>query len=94
MIVEPSYVGGVSDVAAIAALLFGNLVVACGVMVAPGMLDDLARDLQVSIPTAGQLLHDKQLYENMNRTIADMRGLIAEIKKDPKKYLNVKVSIF
>ena len=30
----------------------------------------------------------------MNGTVSEMRALIAEIKKDPKKYLNVKVSIF
>lgn len=41
---------------AAAALLFGNFVVAVGVMVVPGMLDHLARDLQVSVPKAGQLL--------------------------------------
>ena len=44
--------------------------------------------------TAGQLLKDKQLYENMNGAVADLRGLVDAIKKDPKKYLNVKVSIF
>lgn len=44
--------------------------------------------------TVGQLLKDKQLYENMNDAVGDFRALIAEIKKDPKKYLNVKVSIF
>ena len=38
------------------ALMFGNFVVACGVLVVPGMLDKLAQDLQVSVPTAGQLL--------------------------------------
>lgn len=38
------------------ALMFGNFVVACGVMVMPGMLDRLAQDLHVSVPTAGQLL--------------------------------------
>lgn len=37
-------------------LLFGNFVVACAVMVVPGMLDRLAEDLGVSVPTAGQLL--------------------------------------
>ena len=42
----------------------------------------------------GLLLRDKQLYENMNQTVSEMKSLIAEIKKDPKKYLNVKVSIF
>ena len=38
------------------ALMFGNFVVACGVLVVPGMLDRLATDLQVSVPAAGQLL--------------------------------------
>jgi phospholipid/cholesterol/gamma-HCH transport system substrate-binding protein len=44
--------------------------------------------------TAGQLLHDKQLYDNMNAAANELRGLIADIRKDPKKYLNVRVSIF
>jgi len=44
--------------------------------------------------TAGQLLQDRQLYENMNGAASELRGLIAEIKKDPRKYLNVKVSLF
>ena len=44
--------------------------------------------------TAGQLLKDKQLYENMNGVVVDLRTLVDAIKKDPKKYLNVKVSIF
>lgn len=44
--------------------------------------------------TAGQLLKDKQLYENMNGVVTDMRALLTAIQKDPKKYLNVKVSIF
>jgi phospholipid/cholesterol/gamma-HCH transport system substrate-binding protein len=57
-------------------------------------LDTVLQDLNSGQGTAGQLLHDKQLYENMNHTVAEMRALIAEIRKDPKKYLNVKVSIF
>lgn len=57
-------------------------------------LDTVLQNLNDGQGTAGQLLHDKQLYENMNQTITEMRALLAEIKKDPKKYLNVKVSIF
>ena len=44
--------------------------------------------------TAGQLLKDKQLYENMNGAVTDLRTLVADIRKDPKKFLNLKVSIF
>ena len=31
--------------------------------------------------TAGQLLKDKQLYENMNGAVTDLRALMAEIKR-------------
>ena len=57
-------------------------------------LDTVLQNLNNGEGTAGQLLHDKQLYENMNQTVSEIRALIAEIRKDPKKYLNVKVSIF
>ena len=57
-------------------------------------LDTVLQELNDGKGTAGQLLHDKQLYENMNGTVSEMKALIAEIKKDPKKYLNVKVSIW
>ena len=57
-------------------------------------LDTLTANLNAGEGTAGLLLRDKQLYENMNQTVGELRGLITEIRKDPKKYLNVKVSIF
>jgi phospholipid/cholesterol/gamma-HCH transport system substrate-binding protein len=57
-------------------------------------LDDLISRLNEGQGTLGQLLKDRQLYENMNKTVDDLRTLIAAIKQDPKKYLNVKVSIF
>ena len=44
--------------------------------------------------TAGQLLHDRQLYDNLNGAVTELRGLLADIRKDPQKYLRVKVSIF
>jgi len=54
----------------------------------------LAANLNSGQGTAGQLLRDKALYENMNQTVTELRALFMEIKKDPKKYLNVKVSLF
>jgi phospholipid/cholesterol/gamma-HCH transport system substrate-binding protein len=57
-------------------------------------LDTLINRLNDGQGTAGQLLHDKQLYENMNGAASELRALLTEIKKDPKKYLNVRVSIF
>jgi len=57
-------------------------------------LDELVDKLNEGEGTAGQLLKDKRLYENMNKTVNEVQALIADIRKDPKKYLNVKVSIF
>jgi len=57
-------------------------------------LDKLTASLNQGEGTAGQLLHDKQLYENMNGAVTQLQDLLKEIKADPKKYLNVKVSIF
>ncbi|HEY7289153.1 MAG TPA: MlaD family protein [Vicinamibacterales bacterium] len=57
-------------------------------------LNDLVAKLNAGEGTAGQLLKDKQLYENMNGAVSDLRSLLAAIQKDPRKYLNIKVSIF
>ncbi len=56
--------------------------------------DQLVTKLNEGEGTAGRLLKDKQLYENMNGAVSDLRTLVADIRKDPKKYLNVKISIF
>jgi phospholipid/cholesterol/gamma-HCH transport system substrate-binding protein len=57
-------------------------------------LNTLTDGLQKGEGSAGQLLRDKQLYENMNGAANELRHLIEDIRKDPKKYLNVRVSIF
>ena len=57
-------------------------------------LDKLVASLQQGDGTAGQLLHDKQLYENMNKTVTELHALVTDIRADPKKYLNVRVSLF
>ncbi len=56
--------------------------------------DQLVSKLNDGQGTAGQLLKDKQLYENMNGAVTDLRSLVSDIRKDPKKFLNVKVSLF
>jgi phospholipid/cholesterol/gamma-HCH transport system substrate-binding protein len=57
-------------------------------------LDAVLSGLDSGEGTAGQLLRDKQLYENMNQAVTEMRSLLADIRSDPRKYLNVRVSIF
>lgn len=57
-------------------------------------LDVVVTRLNAGEGTAGRLLQDRQLYENMNTAVVELRSLIADIRKDPKKFLNVRVSIF
>lgn len=57
-------------------------------------LDRLVGALNQGEGTAGQLLRDRQLYDNMNTAIVELKTLIANITADPKKYLNVRVSLF
>lgn len=59
-----------------------------------GRLAQMINALNEGEGTAGQLLKDKQLYENMNKTVLEFQALLEAIKKDPKRYLNVRVSIF
>jgi phospholipid/cholesterol/gamma-HCH transport system substrate-binding protein len=59
-----------------------------------GRLDQIMAGLEQGEGTAGQLLQDKQLYENMNQAVTELRGLIGDVRKDPRRYLNVRVSLF
>lgn len=59
-----------------------------------GRVDRLTSDLQKGQGTMGHLLQDKQLYDNMNAAASELRQLVGDIRKDPRKYLNVRVSIF
>ena len=59
-----------------------------------GRLDDLTTRLAAGEGTAGLLLKNREVYDNLNSAVTELKGLIADIRKDPKKYLNVKVSVF
>jgi phospholipid/cholesterol/gamma-HCH transport system substrate-binding protein len=57
-------------------------------------LDRVMAGLQEGQGTAGQLLHDRELYENMNGAVGELRQLVRDIRADPRKFLNVRVSLF
>ena len=57
-------------------------------------IDKVIAGLQQGEGTAGRLLQDRALYENMNGTMAELKGLVTDIRRDPKRYLNVRVSLF
>jgi phospholipid/cholesterol/gamma-HCH transport system substrate-binding protein len=57
-------------------------------------LDALLARLEKGEGTAGRLLQDAELYDNLNATLKDARRLVEDVRKDPRKYLRVKVSLF
>ena len=58
------------------ALLFGNFVIACGVMAPAGTMNDLTRSLQVSVSLAGHLIAIGAAFDNV---IAFIRNEAANI---------------
>jgi phospholipid/cholesterol/gamma-HCH transport system substrate-binding protein len=57
-------------------------------------LQALTAKLNEGQGTMGQLMTNKELHDNMNRTMNEMQSLLSDIRKDPKKFLNVRMSIF
>jgi phospholipid/cholesterol/gamma-HCH transport system substrate-binding protein len=57
-------------------------------------VDTLVGTLQTSNGSAGKFINDPALYNSANDTLKEFRDLLAEIRKDPKKYLRISVSIF
>lgn len=44
--------------------------------------------------TFGRAVNDPRLYENVNEFTSELRALISDFRKNPKKYLRIKVSLF
>ncbi len=61
---------------------------------ASARLDALTLRLEKGEGTAGRLVQDPALYDNLNAASQETRALIADIRRDPRRYLHVKVSLF
>ncbi|MEE8201562.1 MAG: MlaD family protein [Candidatus Acidoferrales bacterium] len=44
--------------------------------------------------TLGRALNDPRVYDNINEFVTEMRALLNDFRKDPKRYLRVKLSLF
>lgn len=58
---------------------------------ASAKMDSIAGKINSGQGTAGQLVNNKELYEQLNKTNKDLQALIADIKANPKKYLTVEI---
>ena len=57
-------------------------------------LEEVTTKLSSGDGTAAHLINDRQLYDNLNKAVTELNGLLSDVRKDPQKYLRVKVSIF
>jgi phospholipid/cholesterol/gamma-HCH transport system substrate-binding protein len=57
-------------------------------------LDRVLTRLEEGDGSAARVLQDPELYNNLNGTLKELRSLVADVRKDPRKYLRVKVSLF
>ncbi len=54
-------------------------------------LQDLTRQLNDPNSSVGKIMNSPELYNNINSTISSLDSLFVDIKKNPKRYINVKV---
>lgn len=54
-------------------------------------MTDLNKKLNSSDGTAGALLNDKALYNNINATVRSMNTLLDDLRVHPKRYVNISV---
>jgi phospholipid/cholesterol/gamma-HCH transport system substrate-binding protein len=57
-------------------------------------LDSLLTRVDNGEGTVGQLVRNPSLYNNLDQSLTETRGLIAAIRENPKKYLTFHVKIF
>jgi phospholipid/cholesterol/gamma-HCH transport system substrate-binding protein len=57
-------------------------------------LSEATSKLNKNDNTAGKLFSDPKLYDNLVAVTGDMRSLIADFRKNPKKFLTVKLTFF
>ncbi len=57
-------------------------------------LDSILAAINKGQGTLGKLVKDDSLYIHMNRTFKNLDWILGEVRKDPGKFLNVKVRLF
>ena len=54
-------------------------------------IDNLLASLNEGKGTAGKLIHDDQVYENLNVALNNLQILLADLKENPERYVQVSV---
>ena len=54
-------------------------------------MQELTKKLNSKDSSLGLLLNDKSLYQNADNAVASLDSLLTDIKKNPKRYVTIKV---
>lgn len=57
-------------------------------------LSEATSKLNKNDNTVGKIFNDPQLYDNLTNLSGEMRSLIADFRKNPKKFLTIKLNLF
>ena len=55
---------------------------------------DATAKLNANEGTAGKLFNDPKLYDNMTALTSDLRLMVNDFRRNPKKFLHVKLAVF
>lgn len=61
------------------------------IMALSGNLRALSEELDNPESTIGALTHDRALYNNLNNAAASLDSLLIDVKKNPKRYISIKL---
>ncbi|MEP6989334.1 MAG: MlaD family protein [bacterium] len=56
--------------------------------------DSLMKSLSSGKGTAGKFITDQTLYDQLNKLVSDLSAILADIRKDPSKYMKGVVKVF
>jgi phospholipid/cholesterol/gamma-HCH transport system substrate-binding protein len=59
-----------------------------------GGADSLVKALNSGRGTAGKLLTDQALYDQLNKAITDLNAVLADVRRDPRKYTKGLIRVF
>jgi phospholipid/cholesterol/gamma-HCH transport system substrate-binding protein len=56
--------------------------------------DSLIRSVESGNGFAGKMIRDQQLYDQLLKAVTDLNGVLADVKRDPKRYTKGLVRVF
>lgn len=54
-------------------------------------LEQITGELRSSDSSLGKLINDPALYDNLNATVQSLDSIFVDVKRNPKRYINIKV---